>query len=53
MTALRIYELDLQSWHWRRLTAPDIPFEFDTAMDTIATAVVQVTASFPTIAHIF
>lgn len=39
---LQIYELDLQSWHWRRLPDLNTDFEMDPVEDTIATTFIQV-----------
>ena len=45
---LIIYELDLETWRWRRLPAAPVPFfmdrraEAETGMDTLATGVLKV-----------
>lgn len=42
-TGLQIYEVDLQTWHWRRLPVSPHPFFCDSSFhETVATAVVQV-----------
>ncbi|KAL3155424.1 BTB And C-terminal Kelch [Trebouxia sp. C0009 RCD-2024] len=38
--SLHIHELDLQTWHWRRLPQRPVPFSM-TAHDSIATALLQ------------
>ena len=39
---LRIYQLDLHSWHWRRLPDLNTDFQLDPREDTIATTLIQV-----------
>ena len=48
---LYIYQLDLQTWHWRRLPQRPIPFSM-TDEDTMVTALIQVQDSLVPLAAV-